>query len=88
MRTAEYRASSDALGRFLDERTQSNPNAVENARELFSAWCVWCRDSGEEPGSEVAFAEAMSRRGFDKKRRSGGRFYVGLLMLAQPGANP
>lgn len=87
VRTAEYRASSDALGRFLEERTQPNPNAVESARDFFSAWCAWCRDSGEEPGTEVAFAETMSRRGFEKRRRSGGRFYVGLLMLGEPDAS-
>lgn len=79
-RTDEYRASSDALGRFLEERTHANPNDAVGARELYTAWCEWCRHNGEEIGSEMSFAEAMSRRGIGKKRRAAGVVYPGVML--------
>lgn len=87
-RTAAYQASSDALARFLEERTQANANATTTARELFQAWAHWCTHNGETSGSEVTFAEAMSRRGFEKKRRAQGYLYPGLMLLAEVFASP
>jgi putative DNA primase/helicase len=77
-RTDAYRLSSDSLGRFLDEHTIATPAGYVRARELYSAWTAWCHATGEEPGSEVVFAEAMERHGFEKKRRSIGMVYLGL----------
>lgn len=87
-RTAEYQASSDALGRFLEEQTQSNANAATPARDLFQAWTPWCSNNGKPSGSEVTFAEAMSRRGFDKKRRAQGYVYSGLMLFAEVFSSP
>jgi putative DNA primase/helicase len=82
-RTLEYQAASDVLGRFLDDRTITNPHANVRARELFSEWAAWCHASGEQAGSEVAFATSMTARGFDKKRTAGGQVYTGLLLLGR-----
>jgi putative DNA primase/helicase len=81
-RTAEYRVSSDAVGRFLEERTTAGQYAHVRARELFGAWSSWCHGAGESPGSEVTFAEALARRGFDKVKRAGYVTYVGIGLLA------
>ena len=80
VRTQEYQASSDVLGRFLDERTIKNPHGVIKARELFTAWAAWCSSSGEQPGTEKGFAESLGRRGFAKKRVSAGQVYQGLML--------
>ena len=82
-KTEEYRADSDALGRFLNERTIENPHGVVKARELFTAWSNWCHANGikaEEIGSEVSFAASMKTRGFEKKDRNIGRVYLGLML--------
>lgn len=80
--TESYRTSSDPVGRFLDERTTTAPSAVVYARVLYTAWSSWCQHYGEEPGSEVTFAEALGRRGVTKKRRSGGQVYPGVMLRA------
>lgn len=79
-RTEEYQASSDVLGRFLDERTLTNPHGVIKARDLFTAWTAWCIASGEQATSEKAFAESLTQRGYAKKRTSAGQVYRGLLL--------
>jgi putative DNA primase/helicase len=83
-RTNAYRLSSDALGRFLDEHTIAATAGYVPARQLYSAWASWCRGTGEETGSEVIFAEAMERRGFDKTRRNIGMVYLGLMLAEDP----
>lgn len=82
-RTEQYREESDLLGRFLGEKTMSNPHGVVRARELFQAWSKWCHDVGmkaDEVGSEVAFATSMKARGFEKKARRIGAVWLGLML--------
>ena len=76
--TEAYRASSDSLGRFLDECCLELAAATVKARELFGAWCAWCHRGGEEPGTEKAFAESMGARGVDKIKSYGVMTYRGL----------
>lgn len=82
-RTEAYQADSDALGRFLAEKTMSSPHGYVRARELFTAWSNWCHSSGmkaEDIGTEVAFAASMKARGFEKKPRNIGAVWCGLVM--------
>ncbi len=79
--TEAYRATSDALGRFLDECVHQTPFGTVKARELFGLWSSWCHENGETPGSEVTFAEAMSQRGLKKTKRNGVQTYIGLMLL-------
>ncbi len=80
--TDAYRSSSDVLGRFLEERCILSPAARVKARELFGSWSSWCHMNGEEVGTEKAFAEALSSRGFERKR-SNGAVYLGLGLAAE-----
>lgn len=74
--TTAYRAESDALGRFLKDRTM-NHGQVKSS-ELFAAWSKWCADEGEDPGSQTAFSTAITNRGYDKKHTDTGKFWQGL----------
>ncbi|MCA1841728.1 MAG: phage/plasmid primase, P4 family [Actinobacteria bacterium] len=80
IRTQEYQATSDLLGRFLEERTIATPHGVTRARDLFTAWNSWCHSTGEQLTSEVSFAESMTRRGYEKKRTNSGQVYQGILL--------
>ncbi|MCX5115515.1 phage/plasmid primase, P4 family [Streptomyces sp. NBC_00378] len=81
VRTAEYQASSDVLGRFLDERTMATPHGRVRARDLFNAWTTWCHASGEQPTTEKAFAESLAQRGYASKKSTGGiKVYQGLML--------
>jgi len=79
--TQEYQQSSDTLGRFLEEQTITNPHMWVRARELYQRWCEWCVQNGEQATSEVAFAESMRTRGFEKRSRNVGRVYIGLGLV-------
>ncbi|MFD5428519.1 phage/plasmid primase, P4 family [Streptomyces sp. NPDC127084] len=87
IKTEEYKASSDVLGRFMDERTIASPHAVVPARELFNAWTSWCHGSGEQASSEVEFAKSLEVRGFAKKRTSAGMVYPGLMVAGDDSAD-
>lgn len=78
--TDAYKANSDDLGRFLAERCIETPHGTTRARDLFGAWSAWRHQNGEQPGTEVAFAEAMSRRGIEKTRRKTGMTYTGVML--------
>lgn len=79
--TATYKADSDVLGRFLDDRTYDSPAAIAKARELFGAWTAWCHTAGEEAGTEKGFAEALAARGITKVKRVGTMTYLGVGLL-------
>ncbi|WP_420035074.1 DNA primase family protein [Streptomyces sp. cg28] len=92
-RTEAYQADSDALGRFLAERTMVNAHDSVKARELFTVWSAWCHSSGmktEDIGTEVTFAASMQARGFEKKRSAAGMRYPGLMLTAadEPESTP
>ncbi|MFC5834633.1 DNA primase family protein [Nonomuraea insulae] len=87
-RTRAYQESSDTLARFLSDRTHAIPAGREKARDLFTAWSAWCLASGEEPGTEVAFADSMANRGFEKARTSAGNVYRGLVLTVEMDESP
>ncbi|MFC8717768.1 phage/plasmid primase, P4 family [Kitasatospora sp. NPDC057198] len=80
-KTRAYRDQNDALARFLEERTMPNPNCRVRSRDLYTAWSSWCRTMGEQAGSEVTFATAMERAGYEKKATNVGRQYLGVMLL-------
>ncbi|MEV7011970.1 phage/plasmid primase, P4 family [Streptosporangium sp. NPDC051022] len=85
VRTQEYQRASDVLGRFLAERTLATASATVGARVLFAAWTSWCQHSGEEPGTEVAFADSMAKRGWSRKRTGAGQAYQGIMLAPGEG---
>ncbi|MFJ8589542.1 phage/plasmid primase, P4 family [Streptomyces sp. NPDC093595] len=80
VRTQEYQAASDVLGRFLAERTIATPHGSVRARELYSEWVAWCHASGEQPGTEKGLAESLQNRGYTRKERNVGRVWMGLML--------
>ncbi|MET9691482.1 phage/plasmid primase, P4 family [Streptomyces sp. NPDC006514] len=83
VRTQEYQEESDALGRFLKERTIAGPHNHVRSRELYTAWSNWAHGNGmksEEIGSEVAFATSMKTRNYEKTNRKIGAVWLGLML--------
>jgi putative DNA primase/helicase len=80
-RTQEYRVSSDAVGRFLAERTVPGQFRWVRTRELYAAWQKWAADVGEEPGRESDFRDSIENRGFERKHTKAGNVYRGLGLM-------
>ena len=76
--TEAYRAESDALGRFIDQRCLTGPHFRVRSSELFAAWQKWCAGEGEDPGTQTAFSTTLANMGFDKKHTEIGKFWTGL----------
>jgi putative DNA primase/helicase len=81
--TSEYRSEMDVLGRFIEERCITQPDAQGRADELYRAYCDWCQANGEDSKTGTAFGRRLKERGFDKRRDSNGVYYVGIGLLAR-----
>ncbi len=83
--TAAYRNDSDALRRFIDDRCLTGPHFTTGSTDLFTAWCKWCANEGEDPGTQTAFATTVQNKGFDKgKDRTGRMRWRGIGLAADP----
>lgn len=76
--TREYRAESDQVGRFIDERCLVGEYSTAKARTLYSAYRGWAEGAGEDAVTETAFGRRMAERGFAKRRGERGIAYVGI----------
>lgn len=80
--TADYRAESDSVGRFLGEDCVVNPLARVAAKDLYSSYLFWCEQAGEKPLSQKAFGDRLRREGFEPRRGAKGvRQWVGVGLL-------
>jgi len=71
--TNAYRAESDAVGRFLEERCATGKDAHKvQSSALFKVWERWCIGEGEEPGTNKALTTSLQNRGYDTKRTKAG----------------
>lgn len=87
-RTGEYKAGSDVLGRFLEERTEAVEGYDVSARTLYIEWSKWCHEVNEAEGSEKTFGLAMKSKKFEKRRVATGLRYQGMRMRADSEAPP
>lgn len=68
--TSAYRADSDALGRFLDEKCMFNPHYTVRSSQLYAAWRQWAdREGVAEPKTNKAFSTELENKGYDKKKK-------------------
>lgn len=72
--TGAYRAESDAVGRFLDERCLLKPACHAGSTELFNEFERWCNAEREDAGTPKAFATALKTKGFESYRSNGIRW--------------
>lgn len=80
--TKAYRSDSDAISRFLEERTnRTGSGGWVKTRDLWHAYRVWCEEAGEHPGKDSDFTKALRTKGFEPVHRKIGRVYTGLQLL-------
>lgn len=79
--TAAYKADSDAVGRFIGERLYLTPAGHVQSSVLYAEWQKWCASSGEDPVTQKAFSEELSRRGYGKAPTRRGVLWKGFTLL-------
>jgi putative DNA primase/helicase len=81
--TEAYKTDSDAVGRFIGERFYPTQFGTAASAELFAAWQKWCVTNGEEPVTQKAFSEELTRRGYQKAKTKHGAMWKGFTLLAE-----
>lgn len=66
--TAEYRASSDSLGRFLSSCVEDAAGERVQSSVLHQVYEAWCKSSGETAWKNKGFTMAMEDRGYKRKQ--------------------
>ncbi|NYG05725.1 P4 family phage/plasmid primase-like protein [Phycicoccus badiiscoriae] len=84
--TGAYRADSDAVARFVDERCFTSPVAQASTRDLYGAWQRWALEDAAEPMSEKAFARELDRLGYEATKTRIGMRRKGLSVLDEDAA--
>ncbi len=78
--TREWRDEVDTIGQFVaDECFLAAQHTVKSSR-LYGRWKQWCKENGEDAGSNKAFTEKVKRKGFKSKRTKNGVFWSGLTV--------
>jgi putative DNA primase/helicase len=77
-RLREYQQNEDLLGEFLQDRCNRKDGVQTRACDLYAAWVDWMRGRGEKPESLVKFADHMETKGYERKRKKRGVFYLDL----------
>jgi putative DNA primase/helicase len=82
--TAEYKAESDILADFFEERCVQAPNASAYAKDIYKSYKTWAQDAGEQVYSQRKLGEFLVERGFRRKTGTGGYVkYTGLAVIAE-----
>lgn len=66
--TADYRSSSDPLGRFLATCVEASVDSRVQSSVLHQVFEAWCKSSGEKVWTNKGLSMAMEERGFTKKQ--------------------
>lgn len=81
--TANYRAESDSIGRFLNERCLQARGLRIQSSVLFAAWTRWCLGEGLEAGTNKAFTTALQNRGLDTVKSKGRMVWQDLTVVTE-----
>ena len=71
-----FYADSDTLQQFLDDECYTGERCRAKVKDFHDAFCRWL---GERIKKQTLIA-MMRRKGYEVKRQTDGRFFVGLAM--------
>lgn len=81
--TKDWRAESDDIGAFIQERCVVAPFAKVTAGAIYAAFREWATNQGErEPISAKAFGMRLAARGFEASRTKTSRNWEGIGLQA------
>lgn len=79
--TDEYLNAQDVLAQWLDENVHcGDDRAFTRTKDLFKRWKKWCEARNHFAGTELAFADDLADRGFERHHRKDGRGFKGLWL--------
>lgn len=86
--SADYRAATDRIQAWIEDRCESDDLAMTPAADLYKDFCRWWEESGEKhkPPTQTAFGRQLSKKGFAAERSADRttRLRVGLSLQPKP----
>ncbi|WP_242115567.1 phage/plasmid primase, P4 family [Sphingomonas lacusdianchii] len=77
---AEFRADSDTVGAYIEDRCELAVGEVIQASHLFGDYRRFTDNAGREPLNQTAFGRALTRRGIPAEKRGGSAYRVGIKL--------
>jgi len=81
--TEEYLEAEDAMGRWLEECCDRNPNVSTATNELFASWKTWSERGGEFTGTMRKLSEDVAKRGFARWKSGSRKGFKGIALKDQ-----
>lgn len=78
--TETYRKDMDVLGDFIDNCCVVSQTAQVTAKELYARYTTWGKESGEHVISQKRLGQALTERGFARKKTEKGISWLGLCL--------
>jgi putative DNA primase/helicase len=78
--TEDYLAAQDALAAWLEECCDRIPTEWTDRGVLYASWQVWATAAGAHVGTRSEFLDALEDKGFEQRRRSTQRGFVGIAL--------
>lgn len=79
--TSEYRADSDIIGQFIDQRCVVGKSKEVGTTRLYKNYREWCEKSGERATNMTAFGRQLNERGFTKRKTKHQVRRVGITLV-------
>ena len=76
-----WREDADLLGRFIDEKCITAELFEVKSSELYKVYKTFCEEAGERYDSANKFAMQMREKGFEKKKRKDGNYWLGIQLV-------
>lgn len=76
--SADYVATEDSLGEWIEECCATGPDFRSTARTLYTSWSAWAEATGAPRGSQKSLGEALRERGFRPAKVGGARGWLGI----------
>lgn len=76
--SASYRSEMDSVGQFLDQMCHKNAESEVGAKDLYSAYLMWCDELGEKPKGPQKFKSQIEEKGFSQHRNNSGIHWKGM----------
>jgi len=78
--TEEYRKEMDILTDFFTDCCVIDKGVKVKAKELYTAYCKWCKENSEQELSQRAFGMRLSERGFTRGVSNSVRWWYGIRL--------
>ncbi len=81
--TNAYKDEMDVIGQFIFECCVVTESATVRSSNLFEAWRQWAQSNGEAEKSQRWFTDVLAEKGYQKKTRNTGAWWMGIGLRAE-----